>query len=154
MRGKQSVRKEVKIDSVYKSPLVTRFINKIMLHGKRDLAQKIVYSAIGRLGEDEKSALEVFEKALQNVMPIKEVRSKRIGGATYQVPIPVKQWRSEALGIRWIVDASRNKSGKSMEEILFEELRAASEGTGTAVKKREEVHKMADANRAFAHFAN
>ncbi|HDQ88732.1 MAG TPA: 30S ribosomal protein S7 [candidate division WWE3 bacterium] len=154
MRGKQSVRREVKLDRVYKSPLVTRFINKVMLHGKKDLAQKIVYSSIGRLAETEKEALEIFEKALHNVMPIKEVRSKRIGGATYQVPLPVKQWRSEALGIRWIVDAARGKSGKSMEEQLFEELKAASEGTGTAVKKREEVHKMADANRAFAHFAN
>jgi small subunit ribosomal protein S7 len=131
-----------------------RLVNKVMLHGKKDLAQKIVYSAIGRLGETEKEALEIFEKALQNVMPVKEVRSKRIGGATYQVPLPVKQWRSEALGIRWIVDSARGKSGKSMEDFLYEELKAASEGVGTAVKKREEVHKMADANRAFAHFAN
>ncbi|HOM77776.1 30S ribosomal protein S7 [Patescibacteria group bacterium] len=154
MRGKQSPRREVKIDPVYKSPLVTRFINKVMLNGKRDLAQAIVYNAISRLGETEKDAIAVFELALKNVMPVKEVRSRRIGGATYQVPLPVKQWRSEALGIRWIVDAARGKSGKSMEEFLYEELKAASENTGSAVKKREEVHKMADANRAFAHFAN
>ncbi len=154
MRGKQSVRREVKIDPVYKSPLVTRLINKVMLNGKKDLAQRTVYNAISKLGPTENEALEVFNLALRNVMPLKEVRSKRIGGATYQVPLPVKQWRSEALGIRWIVDASRNKSGKSMEEFLYEELKAASENAGSAVKKREEVHKMADANRAFAHFAN
>jgi small subunit ribosomal protein S7 len=153
MRGKRATRREVKIDPVYKSQLVTRFINKVMLNGKKSLAQKIVYSAISRLGETDEEALAVFEQAIRNVMPVKEVRSRRVGGATYQVPVPVRPWRSEALAIRWIVETVRSKSGKAVDELLYEELKQASEGMGAAVKKRDDVHKMADANRAFAHFA-
>jgi small subunit ribosomal protein S7 len=154
MRGKRAIRREVKPDPVYKSPLVTRFIHKVMLSGKKTTARAIVYGAIGRLDEDPKTALAKFEDAMKNITPSKEIRSRRIGGATYQVPIPVQQWRSEALAIRWLVEASRSKSGKSMEECVFEELQAALEGAGAAVKKKEEVHRMAEANRAFAHFAN
>lgn len=154
MRGKQATRREASIDLKYKSQLVSRMVNKVMLNGKKSLAQSIVYGAMSKLAPTDKEALEIFEKALQNVIPTREVRSRRIGGATYQVPVPVKQWRSEALGIRWIVEAARAKSGKSMEEFLYEELKSASEGTGSAVKKKEDVHRMADANRAFAHFVS
>lgn len=153
MRGKRAKHREEKPDPIYHSVTVTRLINKVMLHGKKSVARKIVYDAIKRLGEDEKSALEVFNKAIQNVMPVKEIRSRRIGGATYQVPLPVKHWRSEALAIRWIVEAARSKSGKDMTEFLYMELKSASEEEGSAVKKRDEVHRMAEANRAFAHFA-
>ncbi len=154
MRGKRAPRREVKPDPVYKSPTVTRLIRKIMLSGNKTKARNIVYGAMEKLSDDPKKALEIFNKAMDNVQPVKEIRSRRIGGATYQVPLPVKQWRSEALAIRWIVDSARSKSGKSMEDFLYEELKAASEGAGAAVKKKEEVHKMAEANRAFAHFAN
>jgi len=154
MRGKQATRRETSIDPKYKSQLVSRMISKVMLNGKKSLAQSIVYDAMSKLAPTDKEALEIFEKALQNVMPTREVRSRRIGGATYQVPVPVKQWRSEALGIRWIVDSARAKSGKSMEEFLYEELKSASEGMGSAIKKKEDVHRMADANRAFAHFVS
>ncbi len=154
MRGKRISRKETLPDPVYKSVSLARLINKMMLKGKKSLAQKIVYTSIERLSSDKKEALEIFNKALANTMPTREVRSRRVGGATYQVPIPVKAWRSEALGIRWIVEAARAKSGKDMIDYLYEELKSASENTGSAVKKREEVHRMADANRAFAHFAN
>lgn len=153
MRGKQATRRETKPDPVYHSTTVTRLINKVMLHGKKTLARKIVYDAISRLAEDEKEAGKVFKKAIENVMPAKEIRSRRVGGATYQVPLPVKHWRSEALAIRWIVEATRAKSGKPMTDFLYEELKAASKGEGAAVSKRDEVHRMAEANRAFAHFA-
>ena len=153
MRGKRSTRRETKADPIYHSTTVTRLINKIMLHGKKTTARKIVYDAMSRLGNDEDEQLKTFKKAIDNVMPVKEIRSRRVGGATYQVPIPVKHWRSEALAIRWIVEAVRSKSGKSTTDFLFEELKAASQEEGSAVRKRDEVHRMAEANRAFAHFA-
>lgn len=153
MRGKPVSRRKVKPDPVYHSPTVTRLINKVMLDGKKTLARKMVYDAIARLGDSEEEALKVFKQSIDNVMPVKEIRSRRIGGATYQVPLPVKHWRSEALAIRWIVDSARSKSGKPFSDFLYEELKAASEGEGAAVKKRDEVHRMAEANRAFAHFA-
>lgn len=127
-------------------------INVVMAAGKKSTAQEIVYNAIDKLAEDKKEALQMFEDAVKKVMPAQEVRSKRVGGATYQVPTPVKHERSEALAIRWIVDAAKAKKGKPMNEKLFEELKNAHEGTGSAIKKRDDTHKMADANRAFAHF--
>jgi len=127
-------------------------INTVMLSGKKSLAEKIVYGALSRLSEDRKDALTAFEHAVKNVMPMQEVRSRRVGGATYQVPVPLKHDRSEALAVRWIVQAARSKKGKSMEDKLFEELRNAQSNTGSAIKKRDDNHKMAEANKAFAHF--
>lgn len=127
-------------------------VNIVMQSGKKSIAEEIVYGAINRLAEDKKEALTVFEQAVKNVMPAQEVRSRRVGGATYQVPVPLKHDRSEALAIRWIVNASRAKKGKPMEIKLYEELKSSFEGTGAAMKKREDTHKMAEANRAFAHF--
>jgi small subunit ribosomal protein S7 len=127
-------------------------INILMIHGKKSLAESIVYGAINKLAEDKKEALSFFELAVKNVMPNQEVRSRRVGGATYQVPMPVRHERSEALAVRWIVGSARDKKGKPMVEKLFEELKNSKEGIGAAIKKRDDVHKMAEANRAFAHF--
>ncbi len=124
-----------------------------MLGGKRSTAEGILYAVLKKVSEDNKEAAKFFEEAVKNVMPIQEVRSRRVGGATYQVPMPLKHDRSEALALRWIIGAARRKSGKSMEERLYEEIKNAHEGMGDAIKKREDTHKMAEANRAFAHFA-
>lgn len=152
MRSGKSTKRQIQVDPIYKSRTVGRMINVVMLDGEKSVAQQIVYGAIDKLAEDKKEALQTFEDAVKKVMPIQEVRSRRVGGATYQVPTPVRHDRSEALAIRWIVDAARSKKGKPMEEKLFEELKSAHEGTGSAMKKREDTHKMAEANRAFAHF--
>ncbi len=152
MRGKKVQKRQVEVDPVFKSKTVSRMINVVMLDGEKNLARNIVYRAISRLAEDKKTALQMFEEAVKNVMPQQEVRSRRVGGATYQVPTPVKHDRSEALAIRWIIGAARNRRGKAMEEKLYEELKNAKEGVGNAIKKRDDTHKMAEANRAFAHF--
>lgn len=152
MRSKKTPKRIVQPDPIHKSKVVSRMINVVMEAGKKSTAQEIVYKAIDKLAEDKKEALQMFEDAVKKVMPAQEVRSKRVGGATYQVPTPVKHERSEALAIRWIVDAAKAKKGKPMNEKLFEELKNAHEGTGSAIKKRDDTHKMADANRAFAHF--
>ncbi|EKD95127.1 MAG: hypothetical protein ACD_25C00059G0001, partial [uncultured bacterium] len=124
-----------------------------MQSGKKSIAESVVYGAIDRLNEDRKEGLRMFETAVKNVMPQQEVRSKRVGGATYQVPMPLKHERSEALALRWLITAARNKKGKPMEEKLYEELNNAYQSMGDAIKKRDDTHRMADANRAFAHFA-
>ncbi|OGC49207.1 30S ribosomal protein S7 [candidate division WWE3 bacterium RIFCSPLOWO2_01_FULL_37_15] len=152
MRSGKSNKKSIQSDLLYKSRVVTRMINTVMLHGNKSLAEKIVYSALSKLAEDRKDALTAFEQAVKNVMPVQEVRSRRVGGATYQVPVPLKHDRSEALAVRWIVQTARSRKGKSMMEKLFEELRNAHSNTGSAIKKKDDTHKMADANRAFAHF--
>lgn len=152
MRTGKAKKRAVNADLLYKSRSITRLINVVMLDGKKATAEGIVYGALGKISEEKKDALQVFEDALRNVMPKQEVRSRRVGGTTYQVPMPVKHDRSEALALRWLVNAARKKSGKAMEERLFDELKNAAEGTGEAMKKREETHKMAEANRAFAHF--
>jgi small subunit ribosomal protein S7 len=152
MRGAKSEKRTIQGDVLYKSKVLTRMVNIVMQSGKKSIAEEIVYGAINRLAEDKKEALTVFEQAVKNVMPAQEVRSRRVGGATYQVPVPLKHDRSEALAIRWIVNASRAKKGKPMEIKLYEELKSSFEGTGAAMKKREDTHKMAEANRAFAHF--
>jgi small subunit ribosomal protein S7 len=152
MRGKRVTKKQVDTDPIYKSKLVSRLVNVLMLDGKKATARKIVYQAIEKLSEEKKDGFQVFEEAVKNVMPVQEVRSRRVGGATYQVPTPVKHDRSEALALRWIADAARAKKGKPMDEKLYEELKNAKEGVGNAVKKRDDTHKMAEANRAFAHF--
>ena len=146
-------RRQVTPDPVFESELVTRFVNKLLLKGKRSTAERIFYSALQTVGERSKSdPLEVFERALRNVMPTVEVRPRRVGGATYQVPVEVRAARRLALGIRWIVEAARRRPGKSMQEQLAAELLEAAAGAGTSVKKREDTHRMAEANKAFAHY--
>lgn len=123
-----------------------------MKDGEKSVAENVVYKVIGKLNEDKKQALDVFESAIKNVMPKLEVRSRRVGGATYQVPSPVRYERAEALAVRWIIGAARKKKGKPMVEKLLEEVKNAHQGIGDAIKKRDDVHKMAEANKAFSHF--
>ncbi|HOV97652.1 30S ribosomal protein S7 [Patescibacteria group bacterium] len=153
MRGKRAKKRSIVPDSMYKSKVVSRMINTVMERGKKSLAVKIVYSSMEKLSEDEKERLRILEQAVKNVMPQQEVRSKRIGGATYQVPVPLRHDRSEALAVRWIVESAKSKKGKSMVERLYTVLNDSYQNTGDAIKKRDEVHRMAEANRAFAHFA-
>ncbi len=141
------------VDPIYNSKVVTKLINSIMLDGKKGVAQKIVYGAFEQVNtETGKDALDVFKDAMNNVMPTLEVKAKRVGGATYQVPLEVKPDRREALGLRWITQSSRNRGEKTQIERLAKELIDASNNTGGAVKKKEEVHRMAEANKAFASF--
>lgn len=153
-RGKRKIPKRNTIpDAIYNSPQITIFINKVMRGGKKTLAQKIVYQALKKAGEiAQKEPLEIFKEALSNVAPSQEVRSRRVGGATYQIPIPVRTNRKETLAMRWIIGAANNRQGKPMVVKLAEELIAASKNEGSAIKKKEDTHKMAEANRAFAHF--
>ena len=154
MRRKKGIKKTYRPDIVYNSPLVTKFINHLMEAGKKAVARKIMYEALLKLEKETKiPALEVFDTALKNIMPAVEVRSKRIGGANYQVPQPVRPERKLTLAFRWIIEASRKKKGKPMADKLFEELLAAFKKEGAAYKKKEDTLKMAEANRAFAHFA-
>ena len=146
-------KREVLADPMYNSIIVTKLINNIMLDGKKGVAQKIVYGAFERVAETTgKEALEVFEEAMNNVMPVLEVKARRIGGATYQVPIEVRADRRQALGLRWITLFARKRSERTMEERLANELMDAANNTGAAVKRKEDMHKMADANKAFAHY--
>ena len=146
-------KRDVLADPVYNSKVVTKLINGIMLDGKKGVAQKICYQAFETIAEKTgKDALEVFEEAMNNVMPLLEVKARRIGGATYQVPIEVRAERRQTLGIRWMLDAARKRGEKLMCERLAGELLDAANNTGAAVKKREDTHKMAEANKAFAHF--
>lgn len=145
-------KKTIKPDYSYHSPLVTRFINKIMKQGKKSVAQRVVYLALSEISENKKDALEMLKKAMDAVMPKMEVRAKRVGGATYQVPGPVRHDRAESLAIRWILLGARARKGIPMFKKLSLELTDAAGGIGTAAKKRETMHKMAEANRAFAHF--
>ncbi|NPV44942.1 30S ribosomal protein S7 [Koleobacter methoxysyntrophicus] len=146
-------KRDVLEDPVYGSKLVTKLINKIMLDGKKGLAQKICYDAFeiirNKTGRDP---VEVFEQAMKNVMPTLEVKARRVGGATYQVPVEVRADRRQTLGIRWIVDYARNRGEKTMKERLAAEIMDAANGVGGSVKKREDTHKMAEANKAFAHY--
>lgn len=152
-RRKRAEKREVLPDPKFHSVLVTKFINGLMYAGKKSVAERIFYSAIDRVEEQtKKNGLEVFEKAVENVKPILEVRSRRVGGATYQVPVEVRSDRKQALAIRWIVSFARARSGKSMAEKLAAEFVAAFNKEGNAIKKREDTHKMAEANKAFAHF--
>lgn len=154
MRGKQSPRREIVPDPKYRSTLIAKFINHIMQRGKKSVAQGIVYGAFDIVKEKSKQdPLTVFDAAMKNVAPILEVKSKRVGGANYQVPIEVRGERRIALAMRWIIDAAAGKKGKPMKIKLAAELMEASMNQGDAVKKRADVHRMAEANRAFAHFA-
>ena len=146
-------KRDVLADPIYNSKVVTKLVNNIMLDGKKGVAQKIVYGAFAKVEEKAgKPALEVFEEAMNNVMPVLEVKARRIGGATYQVPIEVRPERRQALGLRWITLYSRQRSEKTMEERLANEIMDAANNTGSSVKKREDMHKMAEANKAFAHY--
>ena len=145
--------RDVLPDPIYNSKTVTRLINNIMLEGKKGVAQKIVYGAFEIVKtKADKDPLEVFEKALENIMPSLEVKARRVGGATYQVPLEVRPARRQTLGMRWLVNYSRNRSERTMGERLAGEIWDAYNNTGNAVKKREDTHKMAEANQAFAHF--
>ena len=146
-------KREVLPDPLYHSVLVTRLINSIMLDGKKGVAQKVVYGAFDIIAEKTgKSPLEVFNQALENIMPSLEVKARRVGGATYQVPMEVRPERRTTLGLRWLTNYSRSRGEKTMKERLAGEIMDASNNTGSAVKKREDTHKMAESNRAFAHY--
>lgn len=146
-------KRDVLPDPVYNSKIVTRFVNKVMMQGKKGVAESIVYDAFDIIREKTgKDPLEVFETALKNVMPVLEVRARRVGGANYQVPVEVRTDRKLSLGIRWLVNYSRLRGEKTMRERLAAELLDASNNTGAAVKKKEDTHKMAEANKAFAHY--
>lgn len=152
-RRKRAEQRFVLPDPKYNSILVTKFINGLMQRGKKSVAERIFYSAIDYIeNKTSKDGIEVFEKAVENVKPILEVRSRRVGGATYQVPVEVRPNRKQALALRWIIGFAKSRSGKSMAEKLANELIDASNKEGSSIKKREDTHKMAEANKAFAHF--
>ncbi len=146
-------KRDVLADPLYNNKIVTKLVNNIMLDGKKGVAQKIVYGAFERIEQKtEKDPVEVFETAMNNIMPVLEVKAKRIGGATYQVPIEVKPDRRQALALRWLTLFSRKRGEKTQEERLANELMDAANNTGAAVKRKEDMHKMAEANKAFAHY--
>ena len=146
-------KRDVLADPIYNNKVVTKLVNNIMLDGKKGVAQKIVYGAFERVAEKTgKDAVEVFEEAMNNIMPVLEVKAKRIGGATYQVPIEVKPERRQALALRWLTMFSRKRGEKTQEERLANEIMDAANNTGAAVKRKEDMHKMAEANKAFAHY--
>lgn len=146
-------KREVLPDAKYGDRVLTKFMNNLMVDGKKSVAEKIVYNALDRVqGRLKREPIEVFHEAMDNVKPSVEVRSRRVGGATYQVPVEVRPIRREALGIRWLIDAAKKRNENTMEERLAGELADAVNNRGTAVKKREDTHKMADANKAFSHY--
>jgi small subunit ribosomal protein S7 len=152
-RRRRAIKRITIEDPKYNSKEISRFINRVMLQGKKTVAQSIVYGALERLEEEaRRPAIEVFEQAMRNVTPVLEVKSRRVGGATYQVPVEVRYDRKEALAMRWIIGSARSQSGSSMSERLFRELQEASRGQGSAVKRREDLHRMAEANRAFVQY--
>jgi len=153
-RRKKREKRIIPPDFVYNNIVVSKFINQVMKKGKKTIARKIVYGAFDIIKEKtKKEPLEVFEKAISNVSPFLELKPKRVGGATYQIPTEVREERKLALAIRWILNAARAKKGKPMKEKLSEELILASNNEGAAIKKKADIHRMAEANRAFAHFA-
>ena len=153
MRKRAAVKRDVLADPLYNSKVVTKLINQIMLDGKRGTAQKILYQAFDMIKEKtEQEPMEVFNKALENIKPALEVKTRRVGGANYPVPIEVKADRAQALGLRWLVQYSRLRGGHSMAENLANEIIDAANGVGASVKRREDTHKMAEANKAFAHY--
>jgi small subunit ribosomal protein S7 len=153
MRRRKAPVRPVLPDPVYGSKVLTKFINTVMLDGKKSVAQKVVYSALERIeSKTGEKAIDVFNKAIDNVKPVMEVKSRRVGGATYQVPIEVRPVRQQSLGIRWIVDAARKRNERTMMERLSNELMDAATEKGSAFKKKEDTYKMAEANKAFAHY--
>ena len=153
MRRRRAPVREVMPDPIYGSKVVTKFINGIMLDGKKSVAETVMYSAL-KIAEEKtgKKGIEIFEEAIENVKPLMEVKSRRVGGATYQVPIEVRPVRQQALAIRWIIDAARKRNERTMAQRLANELIEASEKRGAAFKKKEDTYKMAEANKAFAHY--
>ncbi len=153
MRRRKAPVRPVLPDPVHGSKVLTKFINAIMLGGKKSTAQKVMYSALERIeSKSGEKGIEVFNKAMENVKPVMEVKSRRVGGATYQVPIEVRPVRQQSLGIRWIVDAARKRNERTMMERLSNELMDAATDKGSAFKKKEDTYKMAEANKAFAHY--
>ena len=154
MRRRKAQEKQILADPIYNSKIVAKFINMVMLEGKKAIAEKIVYNAFETVKKqlNEPDPLKVFYKALENARPRLEVKPRRVGGATYQVPIEVRQERGTSIALRWIRDFAKNKKGRTMEVKLAEEIIAAYKGEGGAIKKRDDTHKMAEANKAFAHF--
>ncbi|MBD3616806.1 MAG: 30S ribosomal protein S7 [Gracilimonas sp.] len=153
MRRKTAEKRDVQADPIFSDKLVTRFVNNLMRDGKKNVARKIVYQAFEVIEEKTgETGIDVFRNALQNTTPVVEVKSRRVGGATYQVPIEVRQERGTALGMRWLIRAARSRNDKSMSIRLSRELIDASNNEGGAVRKKDETHRMADANKAFAHF--
>ena len=154
MRRRAAPKRKIIPDSKYESEIIAKFMNQLMVDGKKSIAESIVYGAFKQLEKDSKGEdlVEVFKKILDQVAPVVEVRSRRIGGATYQVPVVVRAKRRTALAMRWIVEAARNRKEKSMPARLAAELKEAKDGKGSAVKKKEDMHRMAEANKAFAHF--
>ena len=153
MRRRRAPVREIMPDPLYGSKIVTKFINKVMLDGKKSVAEKIIYSAIDIItARGEKPGIEVFNEAIENVKPVIEVKSRRVGGATYQVPVEVRPVRQLSLAIRWLVDAARKRNERTMAERLANELMDAANDKGAAFKKKEDTYKMAEANKAFAHY--
>ncbi len=153
MRRKRAERRAVVPDPIYNDELVSRFVNSVMVSGKKSVAQRIVYDAFNAIEErTEEEGIEVFKKAINNVAPLVEVRSRRVGGATYQVPVEVRPDRRMALAFRWLIQFARARNDKSMALRLANELISASRGEGGAVRKKDDTHRMAEANKAFAHF--
>jgi len=155
-RRSQAPKRDLLPDPKHGSQRLTKFINMIMSHGKKSVAESIVYDALGTMaeksGQTEEVAVEMLATALDNVKPVVEVKSRRVGGATYQVPVEVRPARRETLAMRWVIDAARNRSEKSMAQRLASELLDAADNRGAAVKKREDTHRMAEANKAFSHY--
>ncbi len=152
-RRTRPARRQVEPDTKYNSELVARFTNRVMQRGKKSVARKIIYGAFDIIEERfHRNALEVFHQAMRNITPVLEVRPRRVGGATYQVPVEIRGERRQSLAIRWLIQAAQVRPGKSMAEKLAQELWDASQNTGAAVKKKEDTHRMAEANRAFAHY--
>jgi small subunit ribosomal protein S7 len=153
MRKKRATQRRAIPDPKFGDILISRFVNSVLEHGKKNIARNIVYKALEQIGQKtEKSPLDVFKKAVDNASPLIEVRARRVGGATYQVPTEVRLERRTALAIRWLINYAKERSDKSMSQKLAAELLAASTGEGGAVKKKDDVHRMAEANKAFAHF--
>ena len=153
MRKRRAVKRDVLADPVYNSKVITKLINQIKLDGKRGKAQTIVYKAFDLVQEKtNENPMDVFNKAMENITPSLEVKSRRVGGANYQVPVEVRSDRAQALALRWLVNATRSRGGKSMAEKLANEIIDASNETGATFKKKEDTHKMAEANKAFAHY--
>ena len=152
-RRRAQIKRQVEVDPVYGTKVITKFINSLMLDGKKTIAEKIVYRTFDIIKEKTKQdPLEIFNEAIKNVKPNLEVKSRRVGGATYQVPVEVRSERAQALAIRWLIESSKKRGDKTMQERLSKEFLDASTNKGNAIKKKEDTHKMAEANKAFAHF--
>ena len=153
MRKRRAEKRDVLPDAIYNSKVVTKLINSVMLDGKKGIAEKIIYEAFDIIKEKTgKNPVEVFDAAMENIMPLLEVKSRRVGGSNYQVPMEVRADRRQTLGLRWLTQYAKNRSGRGMANKLANEIMDAANGVGGAVKKREDTHKMAEANKAFAHY--